>query len=374
MIQSQTLRSGSAALLLACVTLAPLLIPSLATPSWADVEKGRAAFTSGDAPLALQEFIASADAGDPQGQFLAGQMLVQGQGVPKDVGRGIALLEKATTAGHLQAMVMAGTVYAYGDGIEPDYDRALRYLKPAAEAGDVHAQNNLAVLYNFGLGTKLDPVQAMAWAMRAERQGLLQAIQLRQEIEAGLTLAQKSEALRLAGQPLPGNQQVRMTSLPPATPAKSVAGQPSLAQQAQQPRAAPLVAAPATPSPTAPAAAQPASPATSKPAAPQKPAVIPTPEPVKPAAPAPSTGEAIWSVQVGALPSEVEAQREWRVIQGKIGTAIGGEQPVFTQVDLGSKGVMTRILLGRFGTSKDATAFCNRIKEAGRDCLIRRQP
>lgn len=323
----------SAVALAACVII-------LGGPAAADIEAGRKAFQAKDYATALKQFKAAGAAGDAQALFYAGQMLALGEGVPKDMPAGLALMEQAAAAGHIQAMVTAGTAYAYADGVPADYAKAFRLLEPAARAGDVHAQNNVAVLYHFGLGTSPDQVRAMAWALRAERQGLLQAINLRQEIEAGLTLAQKSEAMKLAAMPLTG---------PAARPPQPSA----VAAAAPVPAPAQSVSVPQAPVQTA---VQPAD-------------LQPPSEP--PPATAPSGGG--WTVQLAALPDRAEAEKQWRAIAQRRASLLNGMTPTFADADLGEKGIFTRILVGNYPSRGEAEAFCAQLKQAGQDCLIRRR-
>ena len=325
----------------------------------AGLETGRAAFLAGDHATAYREFRAAGDAGNMQALHLAGEMLLTGRGVPKDVPAGLALLERAAAAGVVQAMVTAGTAYAYGDGVPPDYAKAYRLLEPAAQAGDPHAQNNVAVLYHLGLGTATDHVRAMSWALRAERQGLLQAINLRQEIESILTLAQKAEAVRLASAPLTAAAPVPEAAPILADPAGGSATLPPLV-----PVAPPVDTAPAPTPNTEPAQAP-------------RPAQPPPPVPVAAAPePAPSTGMPSaggWAVQVAALQDRAEAERQWRAIAARQTSLLGGMDPTFAAADLGAKGVFIRVLVGDYPTRREAEAFCARLKQAGQDCLTRQR-
>lgn len=320
------------ALPLAAALLAAALAggPAFAPPARADMEAGRAAFRAGDHATALAEFRKSADAGDAGAQYLVGQMMATGQGTARDVPGALRWLESAAAKGSVEAMAAAGSLYASGDGVKADFDRAFALLKPAAEAGSADARNNLAVLYYFGLGTKPDPVEALVWVMRAERQGMLQSIRLRAEIERELTPAQKAEAQR------------RLEQQPDAKAAGSKVTPPD-----------------AAPAPAAPAAMA---------------AVRPVPPATPPATPGASTGPAQpWMVQLGALPSEAEARREWESIRRRHGTIAPAGEPRYVPIDLGPRGTYTRILAGSYPTAEEAEGVCARFKAAGQDCLVRRR-
>ncbi|MFC7333167.1 SPOR domain-containing protein [Rhodocista pekingensis] len=318
-------------LLLAAAVAGACLLPALAPAARADMETGRTAFRAGDMAAALTEFRKEAEAGNAEAQYLVGQMTALGQGTARDVPGGLVWLERAAAAGNVEAMTAAGSLYASGDGVKADFGRAFALLRPAAEAGDAEAQNNLGVLYYFGLGTEPDPVQALVWTTRAERQGMLQAIRLRTEIERDLSVAQRAEAQRLLGPAAP---------VPAPAPAQKAAPAP--------PATAMTAVAPPVPAPETP----------------------PAPAPAGPPAATAASG---WSVQLGALPSEAEARREWAAIRQRHPDLLPAGDVRFVPVDLGTRGVYTRILAGSFPTAAEAAAACARFKDAGRDCLVRRR-
>lgn len=281
------------------------------------VTTGREALRAGDDTAALAAFRAGAASGDHTAQFLAGQMLLQGKGAARDVPAALAYLEQAARAGHVGAQTTAGSLYAFGDPVPADYDKAYAYLLPAARAGDAHAQNNLATLYWFGLGTAHDPVQALHWAMRAERRNLMAAIRLKDEIERQVTPAVVAEATALAAQPL----------APEMSP-----GTPPPRRDAPSP--------PAVPGPASPGDA------------------VATP-----------AGD--WAVQLGALPSAADADRHWRQLSRRHAALLAARTPRFASVLLEGKGSVTRILLPGFDRA-GAEDLCARLKAAGAACLIRR--
>ncbi|QJE72492.1 hypothetical protein HHL28_04735 [Aerophototrophica crusticola] len=333
--------------------LAGLVAWGAAPPVRADLDVGRKAFAAGDLTTAHKAFLASAEAGDPTGQFLVGQMLLQGRGVDKDPAAGLVWLEKAAASGHVGAMSAAGTLYAFGEEVPADYAKALALLVPAAEAGDANAQNNAATLFYFGLGTPKDLTEALRWAILAERQNVVTAIRLRSEIEAEASPAMKAEALRRSNQPLKGPPRPAAVAQVPARPApQAVASPPPPAAAPPRPEPEPLVV------PTPREAGPPPAPV------PAAPAPAPTPPP-QPAAGA-------WAVQLAALPSRAEAEKEWQAQRRRLAAVLGDREAGFAQVDLGAKGVYTRILLGGLPDKAAAEDLCRRIKEAGGDCLVRK--
>jgi len=349
-----------------------------ALPALADLQAGRIAFSAGDFAAAFKEFNAVAETGDSSGQYLAGEMLIQGRGVAKDVRRGTTLLESSARSGHVGAQSMVGALYAFGQDMPADYAKALSFLRPAAQAGDVHAQNNLAALTYFGLGTPRDIVEALHWAKRASAKRLVAAIKLEQEIESQATPEQVRAAVERMTQPLapptpvPGpapSTQVTAATPKPATPAPKAQAKPTAppppppsATVAAVPPAS-TMASVAPPPPNTVPIARPAP----KPAAPTPP---PAPAPAPTASPPPSAGG--WVIQVGSLPSREEAEKHWRGIAAKQTALLGGRQPSMVQADLGAKGIYTRVFLTGFTDQASAAVLCGKLKAAGTDCLVKK--
>ena len=109
------------------LTLATLLIFSCATTWAADLDKGFAAFASGDFATALTEFKPLAEQGDTLAQFALGYM------------------------------------YAFGQGVPQDNKEAAKWLRLAAQQGNAGAQNNLALMHATGQGVIQDNVYAHMW-------------------------------------------------------------------------------------------------------------------------------------------------------------------------------------------------------------------
>jgi hypothetical protein len=382
-------------------------------PALADLQAGRIAFSAGDFATAFKEFNAVAETSDSSGQYLAGEMLIQGRGVAKDVRRGIALLESSARSGHVGAQSMVGALYAFGQDMPADYAKALSFLRPAAQAGDVHAQNNLAALTYFGLGTPRDIVEALHWAKRASSKRLVAAIKLEQEIESQATPEQIRAAVERMTQPLapptpvpgpaPSTQVAAATpkpvtpapkteakpTAPPPAPARTATVSPAAKPAAATPPVAQPVSPPSPPPPPPPpatvAAAPPATTMASvastppntvpiarpvpKPAAPPPP---PAPAPAPMASPPPSAGG--WVIQVGSLPSREEADKHWKGIAAKQAALLGGRQASMVQADLGAKGIYTRVFLTGFTDQASAAGLCGKLKAAGTDCLVKKGP
>ena len=126
--------------------------------------------------------------------------------------------------------------------------------------------------------------------------------------------------------------------------------------------AAPVESAPLAPAAPAPAAAAPApAPATPAPAT-----KAPTPAP----APAPAATGGSSGVQIGAFSSTAIADREYAAVAARFGQYASGAEKRVQEVTTASGSTVYRTTFT--GLSRErAVAFCNALKAAGRDCIVR---
>jgi outer membrane biosynthesis protein TonB len=134
---------------------------------------------------------------------------------------------------------------------------------------------------------------------------------------------------------------------PPETPQPRPAAQPTAAPTGQG---------------LPPAAAAP------RPAAPAPKTEAPTPAAPAPTAPAAAGGSA--SVQIGAFSSTEIADREYAAVAGRFSQYASGAEKRVTEVTSSSGSTLYRTTFT--GLSRErAVAFCNALKAAGRDCIVR---
>ncbi|WP_163602523.1 tetratricopeptide repeat protein, partial [Klebsiella pneumoniae] len=69
----------------------------------------------------------SANAGESCGQQLLGSMYMRGQGVPRDLEKGIQLTRLAADKGYAAALFDLGLYYESGQGVTQDFVRARTY-------------------------------------------------------------------------------------------------------------------------------------------------------------------------------------------------------------------------------------------------------
>ena len=75
---------------------------------------------------------------------LLGRMYVSGEGIKKDVGRGVELWRFAAEHGFHTAQVLMGMVYHRGDlGVPRDLDMAYQWYQRAADQGDEFGKDQL---------------------------------------------------------------------------------------------------------------------------------------------------------------------------------------------------------------------------------------
>lgn len=136
---------------------------------------------------------------------------------------------------------------------------------------------------------------------------------------------------------------------PPEAPQPRPAAPPTAAPTGQGlPPAKAVTPAAPTPRPTTPATAPVAAPATKAPAA---------------------TGGSA-SVQIGAFSSTEIADREYAAVAGRFGSYVSGAEKRVTEVTSSSGSTLYRTAFS--GLSRErAVAFCNALKAAGRDCIVR---
>ncbi len=120
---------------------------------------------------AINELKPLAEIGDAKAQNLLGKMYYLGQGTPKNIPKGVALLREAAKKGIPEAQGAIGYMHLIGEsGALLDIKLAQDWMTKAANQGDVNSQYNLAVMYG-GKGIKEDPAKSSHWMRKAAEQG-----------------------------------------------------------------------------------------------------------------------------------------------------------------------------------------------------------
>jgi hypothetical protein len=167
--------------------------------SWGgDVDKGLAAYESGDFATALQEWVPLAEQGDAGAQFMLGAMYEKGDGVPQDSQISVKWYTLAAEQGHHPAQTNLGTMYRKGDGVPQDYEIAVKWYTLAAEQGNAAAQTLLGFMYAVGHGVIQNNVHAHMWWSIAATNGYEEAGGLRDKVAKEMTLDQIEKSQELA--------------------------------------------------------------------------------------------------------------------------------------------------------------------------------
>ena len=98
-------------------------------------------------------------------------MLLRGEGVPRDVARGLALLEQSAQAGSVSALLEMGDAYARGQTGTVQITSAIEAYEAAAELGNTSALMRLANIYRYGLLSTTSKSQAFEYLEKAVEQG-----------------------------------------------------------------------------------------------------------------------------------------------------------------------------------------------------------
>ena len=84
-------------------------------------------------------------------QFMLGQMLYSGSGIPMDRDKGLGLLFKSADEGNLVAQNVLGIIYENGDGVAANLRLAKDSYLKSAEQGSVSALYNLGSLHYYDI-------------------------------------------------------------------------------------------------------------------------------------------------------------------------------------------------------------------------------
>jgi len=97
-------------------------------------------------------------------------------------------LEKAAEQGETSAQYMLGIFYCTGNGVPKDIDKGVKLIRKAAEQGDENAQLSLGGMYFSGevVGVPKDLLKAAEWVRKAAAQGFAEAKKALPEVEAAL--------------------------------------------------------------------------------------------------------------------------------------------------------------------------------------------
>lgn len=176
------------------ITLVAVVLLALATPVWAGVSQGVAAYERGKYATAMRMLLPLAEKNDAKAQFYIGSMYEGGFSVEQDYDQAVEWYEKAAEQQMAKAQYHLGLLYEIGEGVGRDYVKAVEWHRRAAELGHSPAQSNLARLYLGGLGVEVDLVQAYAWSNVAVQMGFGFAEKFREKASGQMSTLEIAEA------------------------------------------------------------------------------------------------------------------------------------------------------------------------------------
>ncbi|TZG27143.1 tetratricopeptide repeat protein [Sphingomonas montanisoli] len=113
----------------------------------------------------------AAEAGVADAQALYGQLLLDGDGVPRDQQDAVRWFDRAARQGHVMAMNMMGRCYDLGWGVPIDKVRAAQWFKAASDRGLEWGMYNYATALTLGAGVPEDRPEALALFRKAAAMG-----------------------------------------------------------------------------------------------------------------------------------------------------------------------------------------------------------
>ncbi len=362
-----------------------------------------------DLDAAVEWYELAAVQGVAAAQNNLGHMFSQGLGVEQDKARAVELWREAAKAGHSTAYYNLGLAYFRGDGIEKNEIEATRWFAQAADAGLKDGQFAIGEMYRLGIGTERNESRALGWYNLAAAQGHVMGRRLAAMLEekgvrpssvgsdAPVSTADQQTSDGSADatpQPSPNAAQgttVTRRELPATAPGSSpsgeaadrriAAGGDSSAQgtgvEIERVEAVPV--APSQPL-SRPRAAQQAAVAPEVNSeirlAPngekQQVAARPTPRPSaigdddRTDRAAKITGGTPKGVHIwlASMKNSDDAEAHWKQVRRQHREILDDLPPLFTKVDLGSRGTYYRVMVGPMENRADAQTLCQQMRSS----------
>ena len=298
-------------------------LAAVTAPALADVKQGVDAWSRGDYRKAVEQWRPAANAGDAQAQFNLGQAYKLGRGVPVDM----ALAEQWYRKAALQGLPQAETNYGLALFDQGKRGEALPWLEKSTARGEPRAQLVLGTMLFNGDGVPKDWRRAYALLVRASAAGLPSANKVLAQMDQYIPQETRQQGLVLARQYESDSQRADLPTELAGQTARPVEAAAATPVQTAEPRPAPPTVAAAAPRPAR-----------------------PEPRPT-PAAPVATSGS--WRVQLGAFGDPGNARRLWGQVAGRF----AGRQPYYVK-----SGALTRLLVGPYGSSAEASRACAAVK------------
>ena len=126
----------------------------------------------------LSVYREKAKQGEPDAQFMMGQIYAMGDMVKADMSQAFSWFMKAAQQDHAKAQSMVAEMYLYGQGVEQDLSHAEKWAGKSARQGYADGEYLLGLLYAEGKGVPANWHAAVTWLCRAAQKGNQKAINL----------------------------------------------------------------------------------------------------------------------------------------------------------------------------------------------------
>ena len=154
-------------------------------------------FLLADPGKSVAAFRQAAEQGHPLAQLALARSYFSGRGVLRDQAEALRWAKSSAQAGEPMGLVLAGEVLwdSAPAEAEPLFRQAIPLLRTRVKGGDAEACFTLGTLYLKGRGIPPDPVEGLAWMLAARKLGLspLQELVI-QFFEKSLTAEQRALA------------------------------------------------------------------------------------------------------------------------------------------------------------------------------------
>ena len=97
-----------------------------------DFRSGLNAYKKNDLPTAIMIWSSLAEQGDPQSQFMMGNLYMDQDGLAKNPEKTVYWYTKAAEQDHIASQSRLGLMYLHGDGIPRDGKKAIKWLLKAS--------------------------------------------------------------------------------------------------------------------------------------------------------------------------------------------------------------------------------------------------
>jgi TPR repeat protein len=127
-----------------------VLMLGLASPAWADIDKGTKAYKAKNFTTAYREFLSAAKAGNARAKVSVAVMHMRGQGVKIDFDVALRWLREAAVQGDGDARILLGDLYSRDIPAIKDHIRSYVWLTLVlAKVRAKKRENTLKILHNL---------------------------------------------------------------------------------------------------------------------------------------------------------------------------------------------------------------------------------